>query len=562
MRETMFLKALDDVEIQRHLFQQCRDDILFFFDYFLWTCDPKAAPFDFPFIPWGPQRQLILDYQEEIRQGKSSLTEKSRDMGATYCLLGTYLHEFLFANNFEALLISHRQEDVDNPTPSSLFGKLRYMLYALPAWMVPLNFDRRKHSSFCTLLNPEKGNSIVGQATTEDAGRSGRKTAVLIDEHAAIPARIIEGIERSLQEVTNTIQRLSTPRGINLFKKLRDKGACKIHTLHWTRDPRKNKGLYYFQDGKRIDCPNISPDRISPYGYYIDAAGRVTRGKFRSPWYDKKCTEYPTLRDVAQELDIDYAGSGNCRFSVDMINEKSKAVRDGRRGRLEDRNGQIVFVESDPGAEFEMEVWEFPTEPYFNNRSCIGVDTAEGLENGDYCSADVIVMDTKNFTRRHAASLHGHFEPDIWADKLYVLGRWYDAGCELIIERNKDGLGVCLRLRNHLGYNNLYYDKKGAEAEDRIGFTTTAQKKFIITGDLDKALRDGELITESVNHFSEMTTFINTNGKLGATGGNNDDRVISLSLANFLIQQYSRPTLRDFGREPLQKRTKINLSQF
>jgi hypothetical protein len=265
---------------------------------------------------------------------------------------------------------------------------------------------------------------------------------------------------------------------------------------------------------------------------------------------------------VAQELDIDYAGSGNCRFSVDMINECSKAVREGRRGRLEEVEGKINFVESDPGAEFEIEVWHFPTQPYFENRSVVGVDTAEGLENGDYCSADVLVMDKDNFSKRHAAALHGHFEPDIWADKLDILGRWYDLGAEQIIERNKDGLGVCLRLRNHLGYNNLYYDSKGGDADARIGFTTTAQKKFIITGDLDKGLRTGDLVTESVNHFSEMTTFINTNGKLGATGGNNDDRVISLALAYYRIQQYGRPTLRDFGKEPLKRRAKTNLSQF
>jgi len=49
-------------------------------------------------------------------------------------------------------------------------------------------------------------------------------------------------METALQEVTNTIHRPSTPRGINQFRILRNKKMCAIHTIHWTQMPPKCNG--------------------------------------------------------------------------------------------------------------------------------------------------------------------------------------------------------------------------------------------------------------------------------------------------------------------------------
>jgi len=543
--------------VQREVYNLARRDIVFFFKYLLWTYNPKIEPNHFPFIPYDFQAELILSYLEEIKIGIGSLTEKSRETGVTYLILGTYLHEFIFGESFEALLLSMKEDEVDNPTPSSMFGKLRYMNDRLPFWMRPIEWDPRRHSKYMTLKNPDNGNSIVGQATTMDAGRSGRKTAVFVDEHASVNARIIQGIETALQETTNTIQRVSTPKGINLFKAIRDRGLCRIHTFHWTRIPGKREDLYYFSpQGERVECPDLPESRISKNGYLVDAAGKVTESKLRSPWYDGKCLSYISAREVAQELDINYLGSGFCRFDASMIEAGSAATRDGIRGYLvndgDEDDPKPRFIEVDKGAEYELEVWAFPTKPVWENRSFIGVDLAEGLERGDYSSADVILRDPTGVAGTHAAALHGHFSPDVFGYKILLLALWYDDGAELAIERNKDGLGVILDLKNRFKYHRLF---KGHDKKD--GWLTSASNKFTLTGDLDEALRNGELRTESLNHFTELSTYENNNGKLGSTGINHDDRVMSLAIAQTAARQGGKPR-----EKPIGKPERVSLRRF
>lgn len=251
-----------------------------------------------------------------------------------------------------------------------------------------------------------------------------------------------------------------------------------------------------------------------------------------------------------------------------MLEEKSAAVRDGVRGRLEFAPGirkiqevrgykDIVFVEAKEGQDYEVEIWDFPKQPFFNSRSILGVDTAEGKEHGDYDSADIAVKNIRGDHYKHAAALHGHWTVDVYAEKLALLGYYYDNGAFMVVERNKDGLGILLNLQNNIGYTNLYVDDK----ED-LGHYTTDVKKHLITGDLDEALRHDEFETESLNHFTEMSTYENKNGKLGATGSNNDDRVISLCLANFGAKETGRPSLQVEKRKPVERTLRTRTDKY
>ncbi len=401
---------------------------------------------------------------------------------------------------------------------------------------------------------------MIGKATTEDVGRSGRKSAVLVDEYAAISARIKSGLEINLRHVSNCVHRNSTPRGLELFKQIRDKKTTRVHTWHWTQNPECTEDLYYIADnGKRIDVPDLPMDRRSPFGFYINEKHQITDHRLRSSWYDAEVRESLNPRQVAQELDISYIGSGYCRFHQIVIEHKSKKVRDGLRGRLVESEGQIVFEEAREGEDFEVEVWEFPHSTPWDNYSALGVDTAEGKEHGDFCSADMIVKDTAGEAVGgiHAAALHGHWKPDIFATKLNQFGRWY-YNALMVVERNKDGFGILLRLEGDLLYKNLFYEKKQKTRE--LGFLTTANKKYLVTGDLDEALRTDELISYSINHFSEMSVFEEKDGKLGATGTNNDDRVISLSLAEFGFKQLGK--IRPHSETAKVKRKKIGSYDF
>lgn len=555
LRAELLSSAASDPYFQREIYNRCCESNTFFINGFIWVFNPRSQVKTLPFILHPVQEELAEAIDNEIITGKSSLSEKSRDTGITYLHLATYLRHWLFNDGCEFLLGSMKQLDVDDWTTSSLFGKLRFMLYRLPKWLTPYDYNRKKCDHYMSLTNPDNGNKITGRATTEDFGRSGRKTAVLVDEHASVTPRIIQGIERSLPETTNCVQRISTPKGIGIFKQIRDKKRCAVHTIHWTQFPEKSEGLYYLDDsGKRVECPNLAMNRRSPYGYYIDPFGAVTTYRLRSSWYDKKRDEYLTERDIAQELDINYQGSGGCRFDGAMLDLGSKLCKDGKRGYLLDRGEpgkpRIEFIEvTDPSQPFDIEVWEFPDrENKWNNKYFGGADVAEGLEKGDYSGCDIISKSNDGLSEFHAACLHGHWQPDVFADKLWLLGMWY-GGCKLAVERNKDGLGVLLRLQNHHRYSNLYTEKtqgsiNGEEATDRLGFlTSSGAKKFLITGDLDNALKTNELTSLSIAHYTEFSTYENNNGVLGATGTNHDDRVIMLSICHHVSRQGGRPQM-------------------
>lgn len=541
-RENLLIQADRDVLLQKDLNDQCAEDTPFFINHFVWTWNPTARPFNFNFLLYPKQEEIVLAIIDEIDRGIGNLIEKSRETGATYLVLAVILNLWLYRKGFEAMLLSLKEAEVDDKTPSSLFGKLVYMVERLPRWMLPKRFKWRLHSKFLFLKNPTNNATIIGRATTPDAGRSARKSVVMVDEEAGLSHRIADGLEMNLRHVTRSIIRISTPRGINLFKQIRDKGTVPVHTLHWTQIPPKCVGLYYRNDdGDSIQCENLAYDRRSKYGYYIHDNGKISEYRLRSIWYDTEERDALNHRHLAQEVDIAYIGSGFCRFNEHMIEEKANHCEPGIRGKLvnkgDKKNYDIQFVESKPGQDYELEMWEKPQKTQFLNHAYCGVDTAEGKEDGDFDSADIIIKNFDGETRTLAASLYGLWPPDVFADKLNLLGRWYNA--RMCVELNKDGLGIALRLLNQLRYPYMYFDSKGDP-----GFRTTKQNKYTITGDLDETLRMDETEVKSLSHFTEMSTFISKDEKLGADAGKNDDKVISLSIANFVANKYGRPILK------------------
>jgi len=550
-RYNLLTKAKNDTTLQRAIRQRCREDPVYFINYFCSAFNPNIEPQNFPLCLYPAQEKLVRNICRDIDQGQNSVTEKSREWGATYIFLCVYLWYWSFDKNFEALLLSQTESDVDDlVTTSSLFGKLRYNLERLPKWLLPKRWNPDKHTKMLSMKNPETGSTITGRATKINSGRGARKKAILIDEHAWINPRIIEGLELNLRHVTRSLHRLSTPQGISIFKMVRDKGQSNVYTCHWTQIPPKCVGLYYYDDSKdQIECENLPYNQRSAYGFYIDEDGKITEHRLRSPWYDTEVLAALSPRDIAQELDISHLGSGHCRFNLEMLDKKLKFCQPGKRGKLVENNGTIIFMESALHENYELEVWEFPKSIKFYNRTFIGVDTAEGKENGDFSSADVVTKSVDGMTSEHVASLHGHFDPDVYAEKLDLLGRWYDGGATICVELNKDGLGVVLRLKNTYHYPHIFYPDP--DKQDEPGFRTNKQNKFTITGDLDEALKTDGLKCISVKHLTEMSTFIHKGEKLEADGSNFDDRVISMALAFFVASRSGKPRLR--GKASTQK---------
>lgn len=264
----------------------CADDVVTFFDDWVWTYDPRnvdrGLPTDIPFVLRPRQRDFVRWLKALMELRRNGVVEKSRDEGMTYCVAGVFVHEWLFSDGFKAGIGSRKQEYVDElGNLDAIFPKIRQILQYLPDWMLPAGFEHGgPDDNFCRLKNPDNGSAITGEAGDE-IGRGGRNTAYFVDEHASLPRPQLA--ERSLSQNTNCIIYGSTPKGPgNLFYEKRHSGDLPVFTFHWRENPHKNYEVAFETPGGNE--------------------------KVIKPWYERQKDEYDSVT-IAQEADIDYAAS-------------------------------------------------------------------------------------------------------------------------------------------------------------------------------------------------------------------------------------------------------------
>src|SRR3990167_4084723 len=105
------------------------------------------------------------------------LIEKSRKMGATWVSMLVILHYWMFSpKKLVFLLGSHKQESV-----LKHFEMLTYLNDKLPGWLRPYHT-----SLLLKITNNETDSLILGESTKDNFARSGRFTAIFMDEFAAV----------------------------------------------------------------------------------------------------------------------------------------------------------------------------------------------------------------------------------------------------------------------------------------------------------------------------------------------------------------------------------------
>jgi hypothetical protein len=186
--------------------------------------------------------------------------------------------------------------------------------------------------------------------------------------------------------------------------------------------------------------------------------------------------------------------------------------------------GSWVWLD-DPGG--YVHIWQKPR-PF--GAYCIGADTAEGTEDGDYCCAEVWDRDTGE----QVAEWHGRMDPDQFGDELYKLGMYYNYAW-IGPEANKHGKTTCDKLKEkrylHL-YERKILDERYPESTDKIGWLTTAQTRPPMLDELERLIREGEAVLHSEILFGELLSFVrDESGKPQAEEGAHDDTVLALAIA-------------------------------
>ena len=234
-------KAQQDIQIEL-----CKSSIIYWFNTFVWTKDPRLEQKVIPFVTYPFQDTLIRRILWAIVNKKTHLIEKSREMGATWIVEGIAVYVADFMPNSSNYQFSLTEADVDDYTENSLLGKSRFIIERLPSWM-RFGWSERKQGIDKSMMVrlPENGSIIHGKLTGGSAGVGGRATWSIYDEFAVLGQKDPNKDKATMQAAASLADSqtiLSTPRGSgNEFAKMAKHPTVEKSSLHWSQHPLKSK---------------------------------------------------------------------------------------------------------------------------------------------------------------------------------------------------------------------------------------------------------------------------------------------------------------------------------
>lgn len=527
-RKEILSRAKKDLAYRAKVKELFHRDILFAFNAFFFTLSPKKRPQHHqPFATWDYEDELILGLKNTIEKGEDEIHEKTRDMGVTWCVLGVALHFWLDPKGgADCLLGSRKEEYVDSRgDPRTHFFRLRYMFYRLPFWLKPEGFSQRNHDNFRKLVNPETGVAITGESNNPNFSTQGRYLFIFFDEFAKW-----EGTDEMAWTAAGdaSLSRIavSTPFGAGgQYYRLITGGKTRKKTWHWIRHPEKALGAY---------CVWPPPNETEKTGLGDRWEPEVA---LRSPWFDKEC-ERRTPSEVAQELEINYLGSGNPIF-------EGKAWRSLMYyHKIPDRTKRVLRVDFESRKLIELP--EIPSDREglvqvfqgfdVNCAYIISADVVEGVEDGDFAVVDVFNRMTKSVDATYFSRVDEFYLSFVLMllSKLYTWEEDDFFAPWLAVETTGPGLATFNTLAN-MDVPNLFmatrFDVAKQEPSFKKGWRTDTNSRNELISGVRKYLVDraGYIHPRLVG---ELMTFVRSKtGKPEAKSGCHDDEVMSFGIA-------------------------------
>lgn len=468
-----------EVEVKREvLWRQCAKDPVFFFENF-WHIEHPAGRRK---LKLRPAQQQTLDVWLNERY---SITLKARQIGYSTLATALAFWRAFFVEDFKTLFLSRREDDARD-----LLKKVTYGFNRLPDWII----ERGPKVSTQNLqtLEFDNGSMIRSDQSKNDPGRSQTVGCVVIDEWAFLenPEDAWASIE-PITDIGGQVIGLSTANGMNYFatmymKAKEGKSIFKSHFQPWWAVEERDQEWY---ESKKLNM---------------------------LPWQLHQ--EYPR-----NDLEA-FILSGQNVFDVEML-QALPVEPPAVRGHVVPEGTRSMMVRSaEDGPYFQ---WE-PPNP--NHRYTMGVDTAEGLEHGDY--SVVWIVDTAD--GKCVAKWRGKIAADLLGSEVAFRIGWKYGAAFAVVEVNNHGLTTLNSLMG-AGYPNIYfrtaYDEAGRHPTRKVGFQTHEKSKPVLIDELNKALRQGELLLPDEETIGEMMVY--TRDERGRMSGSpHDDQVIAISLAN------------------------------
>lgn len=301
----------EPLEINRLALEVWSMDPIAFIEQFGYVSIPEFNNEAKPFFMFEYQKKVIMKIWEAELSGEDHeiLIDKPRGMGLTWCLIWYEIWRWLFQKQWGGFNLSRTEAEVDDGTMdpnSSIFGKFRWSISMLPAYLHPEGFQAKGKKGTTTdsslrITNPQIGSSLVGSTTNANAGRSRRYSFIFIDECFAIERFRL--VYASLQSVARVKIFVSTVKAGKVFQDFKD--LCKANddyiSLTWKDHPFK--------------------DQI---------------------WYEEQLKKAEFDPEVMKEIEVDYAVNIRSQYYPEV--RESKIVYD-----MEYIKGKPVFVSLDYG---------------------------------------------------------------------------------------------------------------------------------------------------------------------------------------------------------------------
>lgn len=483
-RKQLLKDAAGNRALQSTIWRMCAEDMLFWWNTFVWTYNPKDWPQcpARPFITWDYQDDAILEVDDCI--GREDLAaEKSRDMGLSWIFLMVFRYRWQYRPLQSFLLVSRVEDLVDKRNePDALFWKIDFCNQNMPRWLLP-DYERQKLS----LLNLDNGSTITGASTTSETARGGRKTSIMLDEFAMVPDG--HAMLRATRDATNSRFFNSTPKGMgNAFADIIHETPIRKLRFHWTQHPVKSRGLY-----------------------------RDAKGRPRSPWYDRQCERAAHPMEIAQELDIDYLGSDFAFFDTELCERLSTGcMAPYFNGTLDfdDRDGTVLRLHMD--TQGLLRFWITPDangEMPADRDYTVGADVSSGTGASNSC-LHVIDKKTGEQVMEYA---NPHIRPEAFAELAVAVCRLFkgkdDEGAYLIWEANGPGRNFGDRVLE-MGYRNIYYRRQDKSLLKTVstfpGWWSTTETKLQVMGAYRRGLDAAMTILRSADQLRECREIVFT----------------------------------------------------
>lgn len=501
----------------------CMRDPLFFIDTFGFTYDIQNYS-DYPERPlilWDHQERCVTRVLESL--GKNGLLfTKSRRMGVTTLILAAMYWRWRFNPMQSFLLLSSKEDKVDNPSdPSCLMWKLDHFHACLPGWLrAPLD---RADLRFGNAAN---GSVFTGESTNANADRGGVRGAVLADEVAAM--KNADQVIDAVGPLTESLFLVSTPQGafggfFKMYEKWLVQAPERIVTLHWTMHEMFRRGLYFTDEAHT--------------GYTLpEWNGR----KPRSLWYDKECLKLSGPKRIAQELDIAWNEAGGRYFEEELVARLLKEARPSKfRGEVRMEGDEPAWLPSPSG---RLLLWcplgeaRPPAGSYI-----VACDISLGLGGAQGSNSTISVVNAGT-GEKVGEFKYNRIAPAEFARYVVGVCKWFH-NAKLIWGRQGPGKSFAQTVREECRYYRIHEDKAGKagyveQGDDRQALFD-GYRDALVTGkfrnpseDAVKELRQFVVSsTQTIEHSSAMQSDDPENkGKL------HGDIVISDALSCFLLK--------------------------